>query len=141
MLNFRAFETPDVMNIELDYELSGESRMGLVSHDNIVGYTLLDGDTILAVGGLHMMWFGVGEAWLLVSPKALDKPVALARYSNKLLHGIVEKTQVRRVQASVHTHDTRAMIFAEWLGFEHEGIMRKYGLEGDDYFRMARIEQ
>jgi len=139
MLNFRAFETPDVMNIELDYELSGESRMGLVSHDNIVGYTLSDGDTILAVGGLHMMWFGVGEAWLLVSPKALDKPVALARYSKKLLHGIVEKTQVRRVQASVHTHDTRAMIFAEWLGFEHEGIMRKYGLEGDDYFRMARI--
>lgn len=139
MLNYREFESKDVMNIELDYELSGESRLGLVAHDNIVGYTLTYDNEVLAVGGLHMMWFGVGEAWLLVSPKALAKPVALARYSKRLLHDIVEKTQVRRVQASVHVDDTRAMLFAEWLGFAHEGIMRKYGMEGDDYFRMARI--
>lgn len=140
MLNYRAFEQSDVMNIELDYEFSGESRLGLTSHPNIIGYTLADGDTILAVGGVHMMWFGVGEAWLLVSPKALEKPVALARYSKRLLHDIVEKTDTRRVQASVHVDDKIAFQFASWLGFEYEGRMKSYGVEGDDYFRLARVK-
>lgn len=141
MLNFRAFEKSDVMNIELDYELSGESRVGLTSHPNIVGYTLEDSEGILAVGGVHLMWFGVGEAWLLVSPRALERPVALARYSKRLMRVIMDKENIRRVQASVHVDDARAFAFAEWLGFDHEGIMRKYGIEGDDYFRMARLEQ
>lgn len=140
MLNFRPFETSDVMNIELDYEFSGESRMGLASHNNIVGYTLEQGNEILAVGGVHIMWFGVGEAWLLVSPKALEKPVALARYSKQLLNAIVGKTDIRRIQASVHCDDERAFQFANWLGFDYEGKMRKYGVEGDDYYRLARVE-
>jgi hypothetical protein len=36
--------------------------------------------------------------------------------------------------------DDRAYRFAEWLGFENEGIMRKYGVDGGDYYRMARVQ-
>jgi RimJ/RimL family protein N-acetyltransferase len=39
----------------------------------------------------------------------------------------------------VHVDDDRAYRFAEWLGFENEGIMRKYGVDGGDYYRMARV--
>lgn len=140
MLNTRDFEPSDVMRIELDYDFDGESRMGLLSHPNITGYTLTFNDEVLAVGGVHVMWFGVGEGWLLVSPKALQKPVALARYTKKLLHVIMKKEAIRRIQASVHVDDERAFGFAEWLGFEYEGLMKKYGVEGDDYFRLARIK-
>ena len=70
MLNVRQFQESDVHNIELGYEFTPESRVGLCNHDNIVGYTLVDGEEILAVGGAHVMWFGVGELWVLVSPEA-----------------------------------------------------------------------
>ena len=141
MLNYRPFEKSDVIQIPLDYELDGESRVAMVSHKDIVGYTLLWNDEVIAVGGVHMMWFGVGEGWLLVSPEAMKRPIALARYTKRLLHDIMSETQVRRVQASVHVDDNRAYLFAEWLGFENEGIMRKFGVEGDDYTRLARVKE
>lgn len=139
MLNYRPFEKSDVIQIPLDYELDGESRVAMVSHKDIVGYTLLWNDEVIAVGGVHLMWFGVGEAWLLVSPEAMKRPIALARYTKRLLRDIMSETQVRRVQASVHVDDNRAYLFAEWLGFENEGIMRKFGVDGDDYTRLARV--
>ena len=60
MLNFRPFETSDVMNIELDYELSGQSRMGLVSHDNIVvtGQCFLEHTPITANARLAELFLG-----------------------------------------------------------------------------------
>ena len=85
------------------------------------------------------MWFGAGEAWVLVSPECLGKPASFARYAKKLFDSILQDTELRRVQASIHVDDDRAYRFAEWLGFENEGVMRKYGVEGDDYYRMARV--
>jgi hypothetical protein len=44
-----------------------------------------------------------------------------------------------RIASEPHVDDDRAYRFAEWLGFENEGIMRKYGVDGGDYYRMARV--
>ena len=33
----------------------------------------------------------------------------------------------------------RQVGFATWLGLKPEGIMRKYGPDGSDYYRMAKI--
>jgi hypothetical protein len=30
--------------------------------------------------------------------------------------------------------------FIGWLGFENEGLMRKFGLDGTDYYRYARVQ-
>jgi hypothetical protein len=117
MLNIRPYTHDDVYDIELDYEFGRASRAGLLGHNEIVAYTLLDDDKVLAVGGAHIMWFGAGEGWVLVSPDCLRTPASFAR----------------------HVDDDRAYRFAEWLGFENEGIMRKYGVDGGDYYRMARV--
>jgi len=44
-----------------------------------------------------------------------------------------------RIQASVSASDTKALRFASWLGFEDEGLMKKYGPDGSDYRRVARF--
>ncbi len=139
MLNVRQFQESDVHSIELGYEFTPESRVGLCNHDNIVGYTLVDGEEILAVGGAHVMWFGVGELWVLVSPEAKRRAAPFARYTKGVVDTIFEEHKLRRMQASVHVKDHPAIRFAEWLGLEHEGIMRKYGVRGEDYIRMARV--
>jgi RimJ/RimL family protein N-acetyltransferase len=51
----------------------------------------------------------------------------------------MHEAQVQRVQASVHAEDGQAVRFARWLGFENEGLMKKYGPDGSDYYRMARV--
>lgn len=139
MLRIRPYTHNDVYDIELDYEFDAASRAGLLGHNEIVAYTLLDDDKVLAVGGAHVMWFGAGEAWVLVSPECLGKPASFARYAKKLFDSILQDTELRRVQASIHVDDDRAYRFAEWLGFENEGVMRKYGVDGGDYYRMARV--
>jgi len=35
--------------------------------------------------------------------------------------------------------DPEAIRFARWMGFEDEGIMYKFGPDGSDYYRMARV--
>jgi len=140
MLNIRPFTPQDVHNINLDYPFPSGSRDGLLSHRNIVAFTLEDEGTVLAVGGVHVMWFGAGEAWVLVSPDCLDVPSSFARYAKRQFDSILQETELRRVQASIHVDDQRAYRFAQWLGFEDEGIMRKYGADGGDYYRMARVQ-
>lgn len=140
MLNMRPYTDEDIYNIDLDYPFPPESRKGLMSHKNIVGFTLEDSGTVLAVGGVHVMWFGAGEGWVLVSPECLDIPASFARYAKRQFNSILQETNLRRVQASIHVNDERAYRFAEWLGFEDEGIMRKYGVDGGDYYRMARVQ-
>lgn len=139
MLKIRPYTEKDVYDIDLDYHFGPDSRAGLLSHDNIVGFTVEDSGTVLAVGGVHVMWFGAGEAWVLVSPEAMAVPTTFARYTKRAFDSILQDTELRRVQASIHVDDDRAYRFAEWLGFENEGVMRKYGVEGDDYYRMARV--
>ena len=50
-----------------------------------------------------------------------------------------EEYKYQRIQASISVKDAKAKRFAEWLGFENEGIMKKYGPDGSDYYRYARV--
>lgn len=140
MLKIRPFERSDVYDIELDYFFPSEQRDSLLTHQDIVGFTLLEGEEVLAVGGVHVLWFGVGEGWVLVSPRCFELPAAFARYTKRAFNSILQDTNLRRIQASVHTDDKKAIRFANWLMFEDEGIMRNYGVDGSDYLRMARVQ-
>ena len=139
MLRLRPFKIDDVFKVQLDYELPREGRCSLVEHPNIDAFTLEDDDEILAVGGAHIMWPGVAEAWVLVSPSGKQHGRLFARYAKRRFEGMLKENSIRRMQATIHVTDEPAMRFVEWLGFEREGLMRKYGVEGEDYIRVARI--
>ena len=53
---------------------------------------------------------------------------------------IETENELDRIQASVSADVPTAIRFAKWLGFENEGLMRQYGVDGGDYYRMARIK-
>ena len=101
--------------------------------------TLFDEDTILCFGGVHLLWKGVGECWIMLSNEGKLKPLTVAKYTIKLFDDIMSKDSLVRMQASVSASDPKAISFAKWLGFEVEGLMKKYGPDGNDYYRLARI--
>lgn len=139
MLKFRPFSRDHIRHIKLMFELSDDGRQALVEHKDINGYTLFEEDVVLGIGGVHNIWENVGEAWLLLGREAFDKPKTVARHTVHMFDHMQEEHKYQRIQASISVKDTKAKRFAEWLGFENEGIMRKYGPDGSDYYRYARV--
>ena len=139
MLDLVKFDTRHIMDINTAFEFSALARQAFENKAEVHGYTLLDGEEIIVCGGVHMMWTGVGEGWLVMSKEAYEKPITVARYTHRLFDTIMGDNAMWRVQASVHTNDEQSVRFAEWLGFEIEGVMKKFGPDGTNYFRMARV--
>ncbi len=139
MLRFLPFAQEHVQHIKLMFDLSEDGRKALVEHKDIRGYTLFEEDVVLGIGGVHNIWNGVGEAWLLLGKEAFARPRTVARHTVNMFDHMQEEHQYQRIQASIAVTDAKAKRFAEWLGFQNEGIMRKYGPDGSDYYRYARV--
>lgn len=136
MYKVRGYVKDDVYNIDVGYDFD---RGLLVEGQKTIGGTLVDGDTVLATGGVHMMWDGVGEAWTLVSPMLRNNGTVFARYTKRMFDDIIQTNNLRRVQATIHETDDVGLRFALWLGFKGEGVMHKYGMNGENYIRVARV--
>ena len=139
MLRFLPFAQEHVQHIKLMFDLSEDGRKALVEHKDIRGYTLFEEDVVLGIGGVHNIWNGVGEAWLLLGKEAFARPRTVARHTVNMFDHMQEEHKYQRIQASIAVNDAKAKRFAEWLGFQNEGIMRKYGPDGSDYYRYARV--
>jgi len=133
------FEEEHVYGIETDYEFPVAARQMFGSHDGIFGYSLFLDDVILGCAGVHVLWDGVAEGWIIMSKQGYGSPKTIARYTDELFDDIMTENKLWRIQASVADSDKRALRFAYWLGFEDEGLMKKYGPDGSDYRRVARF--
>ena len=87
---------------------------------------LVDGE-IAVCGGLHVLWPGTAECWVLFSPKFIHSHRVVMVVKNQLREWI-EKDDLQRVQAIAANAVERR--FLEWLGMEYEGTMRKFGPDG-----------
>lgn len=139
MPNIVPFKKEHLNIINLVFEMSEAGKQSLASYDDVIGYTGMEDNIVLATGGVHRMWDGVGEAWLLVGKEGYEKPKTIAKYTDYIFQHIQEEHDLFRIQASVSALDETANRYAQWLGFEKEGIMRKYGPDGSDYIRYARV--
>ena len=135
------FVEEHIFLVETEFEFSEAARKAIGTNGVMDGYTLLDGDEVLACAGVSTMWNGVAEGWIVLSKYAIKHRVSVARYTEQLFDGIMKDNSLWRIQASVHTTDEKAIRFAQWLGFEYEGVMKKFGPDGSDYFRYARVAQ
>tara|TARA_R100000781_G_C3990591_1_gene96779 strand:+ start:94 stop:519 length:426 start_codon:yes stop_codon:yes gene_type:complete len=138
-LKFKKFEKEHLDMIETQFHFPESSKLAMVKESCLSAYTALLESKVLMIGGVYGLWQNVGEAWFLMSSMAYNKPFAVAKYSSQLLQHVIEENKLTRVQASVHVDDKQAVRYVEWLGFENEGLMKKFGPDGSDYFRFARV--
>ena len=103
-------------------------------------FTAIDRDVgVLAIGGIVTKWVGVGEAWLVPSSGLRERPVAGTRLIKRHMAVLQRQHSYWRLQINVHVENEQALRFAKWLGFLMEGEMIKYGPDGKNYYRMARV--
>jgi len=99
---------------------------------------LADGK-ILACAGVRILWPGCGEAWSIFCDEIVSyKRDALVVTLNYFWR-VIEDFKLRRVQAYVRADVPVAINFVEHLGFKREGLLRKFGLDGEDQYIYAVI--
>ena len=119
------------MKPEHDWEQHMERA---AQHDAFTG---VENGHIIGAAGFIPMWDGVAECWFIGS----DRIQTRLKTVIKTTKDIIGKMPYTRMHANVKADWAEAIRFAQFLGFKKEGLMKKFGPEGADYFVMGRIKK
>ena len=104
-----------------------------------LSYTLLLDNIPILAGGVYPLWDGVAEGWVLSSKRIFDYKIKAAGSVKRRLDLICVNNKIWRLQTAVKADFKIGIRFAEFLGFNKEGLMVGYGPDKTDYYLMARI--
>ncbi len=100
---------------------------------------LVDG-VIVGCGGIDELWPGVGEVWLFLSYGVDRFPIRSYEVIRQGLLELIEHNDLWRVQAWGRVGFSQAHTLFRHLGFEVEGIARKYAPDGVDCILYAKVK-
>ncbi len=103
-----------------------------------LSFTLMLDATPIVSGGIVPMWEGVAEGWVLSSKHIFDYKIKAASSVKKRLDYLCINNKITRLQTAVKEEFYMGVRFAQWLGLEKEGLMKFYGLDKTNYWRMAK---
>ena len=97
--------------------------------------TVFDSGRVILCGGIVIQAPGRGECWALMSAEAGRHLLWLTR----AIERFTTMQEWQRLEASVEKGFRDGCRWVELLGFEFEGEMKAYGLNGETHLRYARI--
>ena len=109
-----------------------------LEEDNLA-FTGMIGNKPIFAAGMKMIWGQVAEGWVIASSDMWNHPLSVAKAIKKDFAKVAKKHNIKRVQTAIRKDFTKGQRFAEWLGLENEGLMRKFGFDGSDQYMYARI--
>lgn len=145
--SIRPFVMDDMLRINLrsidarvgtDFDAGIKSAVAAAERGEAL--TVLVGEEILCIGGMVPLFTGVAELWSLTAEAVITYPLAFHTSILKILDYWQNLYNLHRIQCKVVAgHDTSR----KWLtrmGFEEEGLMRKYDSHGRDFYLYARVK-
>jgi hypothetical protein len=102
-------------------------------------FTGIQKGRIVVIAGIVRLWTGVGGGWSLTSPLVEKLPVAFHRAVRRNILELEEKLCLHRLQITVQASHVVSQRWVERLGFRFEGVLKKYGPDGEDYLLFARV--
>lgn len=131
----------DMMTLDEKGFVSKENRAMFEAYPKIgPAITLLnDSLEIVACAGVIMGFEGVGEFWMIPGKLVPKYPKSVWKEAKAFIDDSVERFKLCRIQATIREVDLKAIRWIERLGFEREGLMRRYGLDRLNYFMYARV--
>ena len=89
--------------------------------------------------GMKRIWGSVAEGWVIGTQDVWNYPLSVAKAIKKDFARVAREHDLERVQTAIRKDFKEGQRFAEWLGLENEGLMKKFGFDGTDQYRYARI--
>lgn len=111
-----------------------DEMMGICEDPKNHSFTIMDGEFLVACGGVYYLWPGVGTAWLLGSDHIPKKKIAFHKLASTALDKAIKKGSFHRVQSIVRADFPEALGWNRLLGFEIEGMLKGYAPDGMDCF-------
>ena len=124
----------ELMNIDASFT---ENRIDFAMAG--LSFTLLDDNKPVCSGGIIPTWLGSAEGWVISSKRILKNKIKAARLIKKRTDLLCTNNKIWRLQTAVKADFKIGFRFAQFLGFKNEGLMKAYGPDKTDYYRMARI--
>ena len=104
-----------------------------------LAFTLLDNNVPICSGGIIPTWMGNAQGWVLSSKRIFRNKIKAARLIKERTDLLCANNKIWRLQTAVKADFKIGIRFAEFLGFNKEGLMVGYGPDKTDYYLMARI--
>ena len=122
----------------MDYDASfKENRIDFAMAG--LSFTLLDDNKPICSGGIIPSWLGNAQGWVISSKRIFKNKIKAARLIKERTDLLCANNKIWRLQTAVKADFKIGVRFAEFLGFKNEGLMKAYGPDKTDYYRMARI--
>ena len=104
-----------------------------------LAFTLLDNNVPICSGGIIPTWLGNAQGWVISSKRIFRNKVKASRLIKDRTDLLCANNKIWRLQTAVKANFKIGIRFAEFLGFNKEGLMVGYGPDKTDYYLMARI--
>lgn len=112
---------------------------GLDAREGSFIETITADGKVIAILGLVVVWRGVASVWTVSSNEIKLYPKDFHVTVLAMIEEYARILKLWRLQFNVRATFKPGQRWAEALGFEREGRMKKYDPKGEDYFRYARI--
>ena len=137
VLEERKYLNDDIKKINIRPEDKGRGLEGNL--ENMIAVSFYDGDQIVGIVGASKINDNTCELWIMLDECSKKYIKEIYHYAFRYLDDV--QRYFERIQAITATGWSAAVHFLERLGFEKEGLMKKFGPDGDDYFLYGRIRQ
>ena len=104
-----------------------------------LAFTGLINDKVIAAAGMKRIWGNVAEGWFIAKNDVWNYPITIAKAVKQNIDYLATSNNIKRLQTAVRADFGIGIRFAKWLGFTNEGLMKSYGFDGSDHYRMSRI--
>ena len=104
-----------------------------------LAFTGLINDKVIAAAGMKRIWGDVAEGWFIAKNDVWNYPITIAKAVKQNIDYLATSNRIKRLQTAVRADFGIGIRFAKWLGFTNEGLMKSYGFDGADHYRMSRI--
>ena len=136
MLHLTPFEPKDLAELTTLGEEYPEENVQALAQQKYA-YTIVNGQgVIIACAGVIEWWPGRGEGWMVLNEDHTQgELVGLAR----IMRRFFKDCPFKRIEAVVAADFHPAQNWVRFLGFESEGRLRRYTIEGDDAIMFSKI--
>ena len=104
-----------------------------------LSFTAIDNGYLILSAGVYQLWPGIAEVWFLASDRLGKPSVSLFKHIKKDFLRIAEEHGFWRLQAVTLSGWEDAERLVRFMGMEHEGTMKQYSSNREDFERWALI--
>jgi len=133
VMEVRSIEALGIMQME-----DAHDRLEQLSKNSLDAQTFLHDGRVIFCAGYVQLWPGVIEVWMIPSIYVKTITLSFCKLLKAYVNDIMEKHNCHRLQTTA-PNDAEHDKWMKFLGFEKEGVLRKYTYSYEDYSMHAKV--